>query len=153
MYTQQRAIKFRIQPEEGWLNGYCSNGPHNNPNTSPQDEHQHNSTECKSSSCSGNESGTEQRQQRRGRGVSHGSAADGDHSYGSDDSNFDYDSDESCEVLTLVVPADKKGGDDISLIRDGKMMTATIPDGLMPGDEFDLMLKLSPEKRRHGAGI
>jgi len=63
------------------------------------------------------------------------------------------DSDDDCETLTLVVPPGKRGGDDIILIRDGKRMTATIPEGLVPGDEFDLMLRLSPEKRRHAGGI
>ena len=147
MYTQQRAIKFHIQPDEGWLNGYCS---HSQQNAARQDEHQ---GKHEHKRRSGKESGTEQQQPRHddGGGVSHGSAHSND-SFG-EESDFDYDSDESCEVLTLVVPADKQGGDDISLIRDGKMMTATIPDGLIPGDEFDLMLKLSPEKRRHGAGI
>ena len=52
-----------------------------------------------------------------------------------------------------MVPPDKKGGDDFVLIRDGKRMTATIPEGLGPGDEFDLMLRLSPERRRGVLGI
>lgn len=46
------------------------------------------------------------------------------------------------KVLTLTVPSGKKGGDSMSIQRDGKRMTLTIPMGLYEGNQFDVILEI-----------